>query len=182
MMLDTSYPNLRQRLRHALAPVHEALDAKVSAIDLTVAGGFSRFLGAHRAAYGAIMSAVEGAPSVETRLTEVLHAIDADLEVLEYRPTPLAPVRETLHPVAVDHVTLGSRLGLAVLRRSWEASSDPKVGRARSFFALPSLTGEWRDHCDRLSGCPSDTPSADRVFRDTRHLFDIFSEAFDANL
>lgn len=181
-MLDTSVPNLRHRLRHDLASVHDALDTRISAIDLTTLSGLGRFLCIHHAAYDAVSAAVTDTPSVTERLAQTRAALSTDLGVLGRRPVPVTAAQPPLHPVAVDHILMGSRLGLAVLKKAWSESSDPKVLTVRCFLTLPSLSANWRAHCDRLSGLPGDTPFADRVVEDTRRVFEIFKEAFDANL
>lgn len=165
---------LRQRLRHETTMAHEALDTRLSKLELTKVGGLSVFLEAQSMALGALEKMSEQARTSET--IRILHrAADADLNSLGVNPTQNPPsLAARPEPLAIDYIVAGSRLGTAVLRKRWAEATDPTVKNASSYFTAPVFIETWREFCQTADSLPGDCASSDRIVADANALFDFF--------
>ncbi|GAD54256.1 hypothetical protein MBELCI_0308 [Limimaricola cinnabarinus LL-001] len=168
--------SLRQRLRSDLAPCHDRLDRFFSDIDLATPPGLLLFLRAHRAAFATIRPA-PGGRTGQPLLDTMIAAIDADLRHLGTAPPPRLTSLTLTHADAQDYVLLGSRLGSQVLRRRWQAATDPRVQGAGAYLSLPPLTDRWRAFCDAAGASPADGTQADATLTQSRQLFELFLAA-----
>lgn len=177
-MLDGQELNLRQRLRVETAKNHRRVDMLFSTLELTEPKPLGIFLAAHHAGFLAALNAIgDKQISVgQALLEEMVNALDRDLNHLG-RNAPMIEV-EPVCSEAIDHIVLGSRLGTAVLRKQWSASTNPKVLSASHYFSLPSHTSVWRAHTEKLSEMPANSVLADAIIEDTRSLYRLFERAF----
>lgn len=168
--------SLRQRLRADLAPSHERLDRFFSDLDLSTRAGLTLFLRAHRAAFAAIRPA-PGCRTGQPLLDRMIAAIDADLDQLDAPAPPrLAPL-VLQRSRAQDYVLLGSRLGSQLLRRRWQAASDPCLRAAGAYLSLPPLTDRWRAFCDEAGARSAHGTDADAELAEAERLFELFLSA-----
>ncbi|EAR50436.1 hypothetical protein OG2516_08863 [Oceanicola granulosus HTCC2516] len=169
---------MRARLREGTQARHRKLDDALSAYDIRTPGGLAAFLSVHEAAFSRIGP---GAGVSGRVLPDLLQRLRADLVVLGAAhcaacdPAAATPARRR-HPVAVDYVTLGSRLGSKVLRRRWATSPDPLVQRASAYFTAPGYLDEWRRFCDAAETAPADDADAELAVADANGIFDVFLE------
>ncbi len=171
-----TYPvSLRERLREDLQAVHDALDQKISTLDLTDRGEYRAFLAMTHMALSGIEA--EGGDATGL-LDEMVRALAEDLEALgDPASAPLAPVR--VHPLALDYVLIGSRLGTQVLRKRWLAGADPQVKAADAYFSLPAQGAAWRALTDALGTMSGADRQAAEVVADARALFQRFSASLE---
>ena len=163
--------NLRDALRLHTTDVHEALDARLSTLDLTSPEGRRLFSRIQLRAYLGLAAACQGeAAEATAQLSLVIDALQADLgrDACAMSPPLLRPA---LCPDAVAYVTLGSQLGLAVLRRG-----VPEEDRA-GLFALTPDTVAWRAFCERMRDTSPEGPAAEQVLDDAIGAFRVFDEA-----
>ena len=107
----------------------------------------------------------------------MIAAIDADLARLKAPAPPrLAPLVLHRHG-AQDYVLLGSRLGSQLLRRRWQAATDPCLLAAGAYLSLPPLTDQWRGFCDEAGARPADGTDADAELAEAERLFELFLSA-----
>ncbi len=168
--------SLRQRLRADLAPSHERLDRFFSDLDVSSRPGLSLFLRAHRAAFAAIRPA-PGGRTGRPLLDRMIAAIDADLARLDAPAPPRLPPLALHRPGAQDYVLLGSRLGSQLLRRRWQAATDPCLRAAGAYLSLPPLTDQWRGFCDEAGARPARGAEADADLAEAGRLFELFLSA-----
>lgn len=179
-MLDGHQISLRDRLRHDTSDDHDRLDALFGTLDLTSAAGITRFFAAHRAGFAAMRDVFPGDGGFVAffEVDEMVAALDADLRTLKGKAPSLS-----LEPVghqAFDHIILGSRLGTAVLRRTWQTATDDRVRAASRYFSLAGKKLSWQAHTARLHVQSSDGHTADRVIDETRTLYTLFERAYHA--
>jgi heme oxygenase len=181
MLHDRNEGGLRKRVRSALAEDHERVDAKFAELDFQSRDGLATFLQAHRAAFGAILMTTTSFDGriKEAHLKDIIKALDADLKALRVPVYRLSAPDGAFDPLAVDHIVLGSRLGTAVLRAKWLMSADRQVRQARSYFAQPQMTEEWRAHCMELSAMDASDNIGQQLIEDARKLFELFERALD---
>ncbi len=166
--------NLRTRLRVGTREEHEALDAKLSELDLRSPDGLSRFLQLQAAALPCIRIS-EGVARSADLADDLLACLRLDLAVLGVDELPGGPVVE-VHALAMDYVVLGSRLGTAVLRRHWADAADPLVQRANRYFDTPARPDLWRAFCVETAEMAGEGDFADRMVRDVRALFTLYDD------
>ena len=189
-------PSLRERLKRDGRRAHDRVDEAFAVFDLARPEGFQGFLQAHAVALQAIVpeghqdsgSASHADPAYLHRLVcRDLAALSAALgQPAGASPTPKRGLAKTetrcaprprCHPVAIDYVLLGSRLGLQVLRRRWQVSRDTAVLQASDYISLPSVSRPWAALCRRLAAQPGAGPEADRIVADALYIFEVFEEA-----
>lgn len=173
---------LRARLRDALAPDHERVDAAYGALDLARAGDLALFVAAHRLALHGLDARTEDRPGDEPRhmppgaLGDLVRRLDRDASALGLDPlAAVTPSGPPIPALAADYVVLGSRLGARVLRRRWEAGAVAR-GAGR-YLCAPPPTGAWRALCLDLSARPAEGAEAERVVRGARAAFALFEGA-----
>ncbi|UTS81669.1 hypothetical protein OL67_002761 [Phaeobacter piscinae] len=84
-----------------------------------------------------------------------------------------------LHPLAVDYLVLGSRMGNEVLRRRLAGAADQLPLPA--YFAPRDHLVAWRATCTDLDQIPPTGALARRVVADTRQGFGLFDTAARLN-
>ena len=196
--------SLRERLRQDGRQAHDRVDAAFADFDLTQPEGLGGFLEAHAIALDAM--ALARTPRDEDReidprrpsydyeahsnpaeLRRLVHSDLAALSDARQRTSACEPhtakagvrpnsLREC-HPIASDYVLLGSRLGLQVLRRRWQASPYPSVLAAAAYISLPPVSRQWKALCHLLAAKPAEGCEADRVVADAIHIFYLFETA-----
>lgn len=86
---------------------------------------------------------------------------------------------QPLHPVAIDYIVLGSRLGTEVIRRRL-VKAEPNIAVPRYFLAAP-VGPVWQRHCAVLDQMAARSPEADRIVADAMEAFRIFERAAAAH-
>ncbi|MCA0922323.1 hypothetical protein [Pseudooceanicola nanhaiensis] len=163
--------NLRDALRLHTAEVHETLDARLSALDLGTADGRHCFSRIQLRGYLRLAASCQGEAAEATdQLRLVIAALREDLGQ-DACTDDLPSLCPALCPDAVAYVTLGSQLGLAMLRRS--VPDDDRAG----LFALTPDTAAWRSFCERMRLAAPTGPVADSILDDAIGAFLIFDEA-----
>lgn len=188
--------SLRERLRHDGRTAHDRVDEAFAGFDLTQPEGLQGFLQAHALALLAIapeenQESGSGAGADPAYLHQLIREDLATLSSAlgsrsgDPEMPDLGAAKSTAqrthpagyHPVSIDYVLLGSRLGMQVLRRRWQLSEDAAVRQASGYISLPSVSGEWRALCSRLAAQPSEGPEADRIVTDALYIFEVFENA-----
>ena len=181
MLHDRNEGGLRKRVRSALADDHDRVDAQFAELEIQSRSGLATFLQTHRAAFDAMLvsgTSFDGRVK-DTHIIDIIKALDTDLKALRVPVYRLNVPAFSYNPLAVDHIVLGSRLGTAVLRSKWLMSSDRQVRQARSYFAQPQMTEEWRAHCMHLSSLDATDETGKQLIEDARRLFVLFESALD---
>lgn len=165
--------DFRWVLRRETEAEHQQLDDLVTRLDLGQVDDLARFFRMHLACFDGM-----AVHSADHRLRDMITALRSDLVALGCadRPAPvaLAPV----HPLAVDYILAGSRMGTKVLRKRWARSDNPLVQAACNYFSLDSTPGEWADTCARLNTVQTTSVAADQIVRDSRMIFERFVTSF----
>ncbi|MFQ6551918.1 biliverdin-producing heme oxygenase [Aestuariibius insulae] len=165
--------SLRERLRRDLQDEHEALDRKISTLDLTQIHGYRAFLAIH---YIALRGLQTDAP--QAMLGDMIDALGTDLDAMGAPTLPtLAPL--SVHTVALDYMLIGSRLGTQVLRKRWLAATDPRVTANGCYFALPAQGRAWGALTKALGAMNGSDERAAQIVADARALFLRFSTSYD---
>lgn len=161
---------LRRRLREDTSPAHQRVDTVLSQYDLADPMDLATFLQIHFVVFDRLSGSAGRTAAV---FGDLLAALRADLIILDM---PLADLHDPvdLHPIAVDYVVLGSRLGTQVLRKFWQKSENALARRADQYFGLPNDPAAWQQFCKDLDARPDTGPEADRVVADTDVIFDLF--------
>lgn len=167
----TPITTLRQRLLQDLRANHERLDEGVSRFDLATRSGLVGFLQMHEAALtGLVPRAPQGA--LREAMGDLPQRAAKDLVALEApRLTVAAP--QEIHPLALDYVICGSRLGATVLQKRWQAGGQAPAG-AR-YMAAPDYIDLWRAFCETARLAPGHGVEADAVLADAARLFDHYA-------
>ena len=166
--------NLRTRLRVGTRKEHEALDAKLAGLDLKSPDGLSRFLQVQAAALPRIRIS-DGVARSADLADDLLAGLRLDLAVLGVPELPEGPAVE-VHALAMDYVVLGSRLGTAVLRKTWAVADNPLVQRASRYFEAPARPDLWRTFCVETGQMEANGAQADRMVDDVRALFRLYDD------
>ncbi|SNT02806.1 biliverdin-producing heme oxygenase [Tropicimonas sediminicola] len=173
--MDGTVPaNLRLRLRSATREAHEALDAQVSAFEISTESGLRSFLAMQVQALSALMP-VSGRAGCAPILEPLRDRARDDLAALSGRVPESAPVLEAApHPLALDYVIAGSRLGTVILKQRWKASTDPAVLAAGNYFGAPDYIACWKDFCTSAAEMDASCAISDRIVADVAGLFDFY--------
>ncbi|MBF9042851.1 hypothetical protein HKCCE4037_05910 [Rhodobacterales bacterium HKCCE4037] len=148
------------------------------------------FLAAQRAAMGALAAAVpnSGEPNASADglltsahvLSDLIARLDRDLARQNRQAIPLPMSTEgeldhTLHPMAVDYVVLGSRLGNEMIRRT--VLADRLTGPLPDYFQAAPQADLWRYLCTSLDRLDPHSDEAQDVIQDAKSAFRIVSDA-----
>jgi len=90
-------------------------------------------------------------------------------------PSPSFRAQHPFAPLAIEYILVGSSLGLRMLIKRWQGTSDPRVESTCNFLRGADRTPLWRDMCDRLACLPADTAEADAITADCRRIFDLYA-------
>ncbi len=168
----------RARLRAETFADHQVLDDLFASVDLVHRDGLRLFAQTHHAAFDVLYRNHKTSDWARV-LQEMRANLVADLNVLGAQPLKIDHTNfPTIHPIALEYILVGSRMGTAVLRKRWGQSSDPLVLAAGHYFSADAWTYNWRETCTRLSAVPTDTGVADEIVADTKRCFGLFSFAF----
>lgn len=167
--------SLRTRLKNDTRAFHEELDDMVSRFDLTTPRGLSSFLHMQSMALRTIEPHAERAASCSA-LRDLLRRADSDLCLLETRDRQPARVIGPLHPLAIDYVIAGSRLGTQVLRQKWKAATDPRVLQADAYFSAPRHVELWKSFCLSTEAMSPLGGVADQIVGDACLLFRLYAD------
>lgn len=180
--MERLWSSLRERLRGETRRSHDMVDAAFLAHDITVFGGYTSFLLAHQTVLQSLSISSQNSCG-HTLLSEIellLGRVRADLMSLgECALVPDPPDGRAYDPTALDYVLLGSRLGMAVLRKTWSRSSDPAVLSTAKFLSTPPEPIRWRAFCKDLSAMPASGAKADTIIADAHAIFASYARAAD---
>lgn len=180
-MTKHTQTSLRARLRVDTRLAHERLDEEVSKFDLTTPRGLLYFLKMQSAALQTL-SALKVSAQMGTMIQDLRERAALDIRELgsstQTSPTAIEPV----HPLAIEYAVAGSRLGSQVLKKGWQAATDPQVRRANAYFAAPSYIETWASFCDTTEAMQSTGPLADQIVRDADRIFHMYHECARAPL
>lgn len=184
--------DLLETLRGATGPRHESLDALFGALDLMARADLARFLAAHAIGMKPLEAAVRSFAKQElgTDLPDYGALLSADLAELGVNADRLpagpddAP-RDAAAPLAPDaaagiaYVVLGSRLGLAMMRRGgyWGEAS----GFRSRYMEDQSGQAAWKALVPVLRQRPGTGPAATAAASAAVAAFETFARAFDAS-
>ena len=157
--------NVRDALRTRTSPAHDALDSRMSPLDLSTSAGLRTFLTISAAGWSLLSSVGPAA----TALSEMREALSADLRAMGEGAPSVPAVRPARHPLAGAYLVLGSRLGLALLARRFPAAP------ARRYVGLPPRGADWRALCATLSAMPADSAEGYAVVADACAHFEDWS-------
>lgn len=151
-----SRSGLREKLRAATASAHRALDARLSAIDLTSLDGYRHFLEVSAAALLPIEEALERSGVLELFADwpqrSRREAIVADLVCLGGTANPLPPMT-TINRQQIwgtMYVLEGSRLGARYLLRQVADCTEPQIAAATSYLRHGDGLRLWPTFLERL--------------------------------
>lgn len=163
--------SLRDRLRADTRAAHAALDERVSGFDLATVPGLRGFLTMQARALTALAGVSDGAACAPI-ITSLGARARVDLARLPggVPDTGAAKVARP-HPLALDYVITGSRLGTRVLKQRWAASADPAVRGVGAYFGAPDHVDAWRAFCNEASVRAGEGAEADRIVADAVALF-----------
>ncbi|WP_220747897.1 MULTISPECIES: hypothetical protein [Jannaschia] len=121
--------------------------------------------------FASLLPHADGASSRPV-IADLLDRASEDLRSLGVQPgrSP-QPLSVRPHPVAIDYIVLGSRLGTKVLKRRWLAATDAQVRGAGTYFAAPDAATQWRAFCERTAGMAAHDPDADQIVNDANAIF-----------
>ena len=179
-MTKKGQDNLRARLRTDTRTSHEELDREVSSFDLTRPDGFACFLRMQATALNTLRGNIMSQASAEM-VCDLLERAEADLRQLGYPVDERQMKLDVVHPMAIDYVIAGSRLGTQILKKRWFSATDAKVRSAASYFCAPSYIEAWAAFRANAEKMPSTGPLADQIIRDTDRIFQIYRECARAS-
>ncbi len=177
-MAKAQYENLRARLRGDTRHCHAALDDQVTRLDQQGAEGYARFLLLQWRLFAALEPVSQSAACAPV-IRDLTQRAGADLEQLgRLGPVPRLPLDP--HPLAVDYVVSGSRLGAKVLRKRWLDRGLPETAYAGSYLSAPPYMEYWRGYVARAEALPAGGAAADRIVTDATGLFEFCLECISA--
>jgi len=174
-MKKKTQTSLRTRLRTNTRLAHEQLDQEVSRFDLTTPNGLIGFLDMQSAAFQTLLE-FDASAKTEAMIRDLLERATLDLCELRSSAETVPAAIEPVHPLSIDYAVAGSRLGSRLLKKRWQAATDPKVRRARAYFSAPSYIDIWASFCDATEAMQSTGPQADQVVKDANRIFHMYHE------
>ncbi|NIZ12096.1 biliverdin-producing heme oxygenase [Phaeobacter sp. HF9A] len=103
---------------------------------------------------------------------ELQQRVHQDLVTLDEQPLPASlDLGFRPHPLAVDYVVSGSRLGAQVLKKHWFDSGLTEVDRVCAYLSAPAHTSYWREFLARSTALPAQGKEADTIVIDCITLF-----------
>ncbi|UWR23314.1 hypothetical protein [Sulfitobacter sp. S190] len=172
-MSTAAKEGFRWTLRRDTQADHDAVDQLISAWDLQSQHGLAQFFRLHLICFKA-MATTSGDP----RLPVMIDALSADLAVLRDAQDLEQMACPKAHPLAVDYILAGSRLGTQMLRKSWIAATDAQVRQAEQYFSIPPAPAEWQQTCAALDEIAPNSDEARVITHDSRALFGLFKTAY----
>ena len=174
---------LRERLRDATSAAHRALDAQLSAFDLTVFSGYRRFLQASAGALLPLEAALIEAgvarmfPDWPERARSA--AIAADLGRLDsaVQATVSVPPLTRSGVLGTMYVLEGSRLGAKFLLKAVADAADPRIGGATAYLRHGTGRRLWQTFLSKLE--TGDTYDEDEAICAASGAFAAFERAAD---
>lgn len=94
-------------------------------------------------------------------------------------PAVTAFVASRVHPLAIEYVVAGSRLGNAVLTKRWRNGSAHGAGAASDYFTASDHLDAWKSFVRQAEAMPASGDMADAVVRDAADVFLLFSHCAD---
>ncbi|MBV7409155.1 hypothetical protein [Maritimibacter sp. DP1N21-5] len=172
---ETHEPGFRMMLRRASRQAHDRTEAIFADFLADPAAHVSAYLCAQRVGIAAlVMARAEGfGPSHQGLYGQMIADLDADCARRGLNP-PVLMHDLRLHPVAVDYILLGARLGTEVIRRRVAAAGVDPMPR---HFRQMGSTEAWRMVCARLDRIAPTSPLAEAVTADVANGFDLFARA-----
>ena len=183
---DLSPSGLREKLKAATASAHRALDARLSAFDLTTIDGYRRFLEASAAALLPLETALERS-GVSDLLADWPQrsrraAIASDLAGIGGVANPLPPMtainRQQMWGTV--YVLEGSRLGARYLLREVANAAEPQIAAATSYLRHGNGLPLWRTFLEQLER-EEVTPEGEAdMISGAQRAFAMFARAAEA--
>lgn len=172
--------SLRKRLRVETRPSHDIVDAAFAGHDISEYDGYVRFLLAHLDALQTL--ARGGCPGnkvvIDAEIAPLMANLQTDLTaIVGHWPVACAMTCRRFHPIALRYVLLGSRMGMAVLRKTWARADDPRVLAASHFLDTPKEPDQWRLFCIELENLPATGAVADQIIADAQAVFSIYAQS-----
>lgn len=174
-MRKLTQASLRARLRADTRLAHEQLDEEVSRFDLTTPIGFLCFLTMQSAALQTL-SALQVSAKAGAMIRDVLERAALDLRQLGSSTQQSPAAIEPVHPLAIDYAIAGSRLGSQLLKKRWQAATDPQVRRASAYFSAPSYIEMWASFCNTTEAMSSSGTLANQIVQDADRIFHLYLE------
>jgi len=167
--------HFRASLKVATQAQHDRVDTAFSRLDLTEPHDLTVFLTVHLACFGSMKAAAIPLSQADNDLDEMMGRIVDDLAALGAAPMDAGkPALPSIHPMALDYMLEGSRLGSKVLARRWAASKDQTVQKANRYFTLQTDPSKWRKICEDLTAIDTASNQAQKIVADTNAMFDMF--------
>ena len=174
-------PDFRHALRHETRRDHDHLDRLISTLDVADRGGFQSFLQLHLSCFLVMQSRLSDGCRCREMLGQMVCDLKNDLNAISADPRiTQAELPMDIDPLAIDYIVAGSRLGTMVLCKEWARSTDPVVRRANGYFGRINDASLWHETCHALTDVPIHGARASVIVSETRLLFKLFSEVFDA--
>jgi heme oxygenase (biliverdin-IX-beta and delta-forming) len=183
---DLSPSGLREKLKAATASAHRALDARLSAFDLTSLDGYRRFLEASAAALLPLETALE-----RSGISDLLAdwpqrtrrgAIASDLACVGgiANPLPSMTALNRRQMWGTVYVLEGSRLGARYLLREVAGCAEPQIAAATSYLRHGNGLPLWRTFLELL-GREEVTPDGEAdMISGAQRAFAMFARAAGA--
>ncbi|AHD08354.1 heme oxygenase-like domain-containing protein [Phaeobacter gallaeciensis] len=174
-------PGFRSELRRATRPEHDTAELAFAPFHQRPLPHLAWFLACQHTALHALADTCRLERGRATALlADLTAALRADCADNGDRPAAIsADTLPQLHPLAVDYLVLGSRMGNEVLRRRLSEAAGQMALPA--YFAPRDHLATWRATCTDLEQLPPKSALAQRIVADTRKGFDLFETAARLN-
>ncbi|WP_157891225.1 hypothetical protein [Phaeobacter porticola] len=171
----------RMLLRQTTRAEHDAAERAFAPFHESPLPHLAWFLNCQYTALHALARACDSATGHSADLLPMLtEALRADCTTHCTAPADLArSALPNLHPLAVDYLVLGSRLGTEVLRR--RLSDATGCAALPCYFEPRDHLMPWRAACEDLDAIKTDSTLADKIVTDTRSGFELFNMAARIN-
>ena len=162
-------------LRHETKAAHDRLDVLLSGLDIARRDDLAVFMQIHLKCFCVMQDWSHRGTASDVALAGMISRIRADLAALDASPALLVGrLRSSVHPLAMEYVIAGSRLGTKVLAGRWAQSTDPKVRAAHHYFGADITSDGWKAVCAKLTQIAPDSRTASEITRDALRLFNLF--------